>query len=116
MTAVRSHFVFVFLVAVFGSLFISSPASAADKQTLTGLVSDSMCGAQHMEADAVKCTRACIGHGANYTLVVGDKVYSLNTTDKALLNKLNEQAGSKVTVTGTVNGIGVDVSSVTPAK
>ena len=75
-----------------------------------------MCGQQHMEADAAKCTRACVGHGAKYTLVVGDKLYSLNTTDKALLNKLDQQAGSKATVTGAVNGIAVDVSSVTPAK
>ena len=97
-------------------VFASRPAAAADKQTLTGVVSDSMCGAQHMESDAAKCTRACIAHGASYILVVGEKLYSLNTTDKALLDTLNQQAGNKVTVTGTVNGVGVDVSSVAPAK
>jgi len=69
-----------------------------------------------MEPDAAKCTRDCAQHGAKYTLVVGEKVYALNTTDKALLNTLNEQAGSKVTVTGTVNGVGVDVSSVAAAR
>ncbi len=109
----RVFFVAAILVV---SLFSVYGSAAADQQTLTGTVSDSMCGQQHMEADAAKCTRACVGHGAKYTLVVGDKLYSLNTTDKALLNKLDQQAGSKATVTGAVNGIAVDVSSVTPAK
>ncbi len=94
----------------------SSPAAAAEKQTLVGVVSDSMCGAQHMESDAAKCTRACAAHGAKYILVVGERLYSLNTTDKGLLDTLSQQAGSKVTVTGTVNGVGVDVTSVAPAK
>jgi hypothetical protein len=97
-------------------VFASGPAKAADQQTLTGVVSDSMCGAQHMEADAAKCTRTCVGNGAKYLLVVGEKAYSLNTSDKALLGVLNEQAGKNVTVTGTVNGVAVDVSSVVPAK
>jgi len=91
-------------------------AAAGDKQSLTGVVSDSMCGAQHMEADAAKCTKACVGHGAKYVLVVKDKLYSLNTDDKALLASLSEQAGKSAIVTGTVNGVAVDVSSVSPAK
>ncbi len=109
----------VLLFAVLASLtvvFASGPAATVDKQTLTGMVSDSMCGAQHMEPDSAKCTRACAAHGAKYILVVGEKLYSLNTTDKGLLNTLDQQAGSKVTVTGTVNGVGVDVNSVAPAK
>lgn len=106
---------FLAAIVIAGSLCVPA-AAAADQQTLTGTVSDSMCGQQHMEADAVKCTRACVGHGAKYMLIVGEKVYSLNTTDKALRAKLDEQAGSKATVTGNVNGIAVDVISVAPAK
>jgi hypothetical protein len=90
--------------------------SAAEKQTLTGTVSDSMCGRQHMDGTPAECTRACVGHGAKYTLVVGDKMYSLNATDSGLLKTLNQEAGNNVTVTGTVNGVGIDVSSVIPAK
>lgn len=106
-----------FSVTIVIACFLSASAAAAvEQQTLTGTVSDSMCGQQHMEADAAKCTRACVGHGAKYTLVVGDKVYSLNTSDKALRAKLDEQAGSKATVTGNVNGIAVEVASVTAAK
>jgi hypothetical protein len=57
-----------------------------------------------------------VGHGSKYLLVVGDKLYSLNTSDNALLAVLDQQAGKKATVTGTVNGVGVEVSSVVPVK
>lgn len=97
-------------------MFVSGFASASEKQTLTGTVSDSMCNTQHMGGTPADCTRNCIGHGAKYTLIVGDKVYALNTTDKTLLGVLDKEAGKNVTVTGSVNGVGVDVSSVVPAK
>jgi len=97
-------------------LFVSSFASAAEKQALTGTVSDAMCNTQHMGGTPAECTRNCVGHGAKYTLIVGDKVYALNTTDKTLLGVLDKEAGRNVTVTGSVNGVGVDVSSVVPAK
>jgi hypothetical protein len=116
MRSFRPSVSFVFVLVLLALGFHATPSIAADKESLTGLVSDSMCGTQHMEPDAVKCTRACVQHGAKYTLVVGEKIYALNTTDKALLDTLNQQAGSKVTVTGAVNGVGVDVNSVTPAK
>ena len=107
---------YILASAILGILVYAGSAVAADKQTLTGEVSDAMCGAQHMQGTAAECTRACVGHGSKYLLVVGDKLYSLNTSDKALLAVLNQQAGNKVTVTGVVNGVGVDVSSVVPAK
>lgn len=105
-----------FLAAAFGILTLLGAAAAADKQTLTGEVSDSMCGTQHSMGPAVECTRACAKRGSKYLLVVGDKLYSLNTDDKTLLAVLDQQAGKKATVTGTVNGVGVAVSSVVPAK
>ena len=91
------------------------PALAAGKsQTLTGEVSDAMCGAKHqMPGNAAECTRACIKHGSKYALVVGDKVYTLETSDKAVLGKLNDLAGAKANVTGKVAGDTVNVKSVT---
>jgi hypothetical protein len=87
---------------------------AADKpQTLTGTVSDSMCGAKHMGGSAADCTRACVKQGSKYALVVGDKVYTLQGGDAATLDKL---AGEKATVTGTVNGNTINVTSVSAAK
>ncbi|MGA9529472.1 MAG: hypothetical protein WBS24_15260 [Terriglobales bacterium] len=90
------------------------PAFAAGKnQTLTGEVSDSMCGAKHeMPGKAADCTRGCVKHGASYSLVVGDKVYTLQTTDQAALDTLDKLAGAKAKVTGDIDGTTISVKSV----
>jgi hypothetical protein len=90
------------------------PALAAGKsQTLTGEVSYAMCGAKHeMPGNPADCTRTCIKHGSKYALVVGDKVYTLETSDKAALDKLNDLAGAKAKVTGEVDGATITVKSV----
>ena len=90
------------------------PAMAAGKsQTLTGEVSDAMCGAKHeMPGKPADCTRACIKHGSKYALVVGDKVYILETSDKDALDKLDSLAGAKAKVTGEVDGTTITVKSV----
>ncbi len=95
-----------------------SPASAAPKaESFTGEVSDSMCGAKHMmEGDAAGCTRGCVAKGSKYALVVGDKVYTLNSSNKATLDKLDSLAGQKAKVTGTANGDSIEVSSVAAGK
>jgi hypothetical protein len=100
------------------SLFSSIPAQAASKQTLTGEVGDAMCGTKHMpgEGTPAQCTRSCVSHGSKYALVVGDKIYVLNTSDKAVLALLDQQAGKKATVTGTVNDTAIDVSTAVAAK
>ena len=105
-TAVLSMQMLVGLAAV--------PALAAGKsQTLTGEVSDAMCGAKHeMPGKAADCTRDCIKHGSSYALVVGDKVYTLQTSDQAALAKLNDLAGAKAKVTGEVDGTTISVKSV----
>src|SRR5271169_2284442 len=90
------------------------PSLAANKpQTLTGEVSDAMCGAKHqMPGAAADCTRACVKHGSNYALVVGDKVYTLETSDQTALDKLDKLAGAKAKVTGEVNGTTIAVKSI----
>ena len=55
-------------------------------------------------------------HGSQYALVVGDKVYTLETSDKAALDKLNDLAGAKAKVTGEVDGTTVAVKSVAPGS
>jgi hypothetical protein len=98
------------------SLWVYNPALAAGKQTLTGEVGDAMCGTKHMEGAPAECTRTCVSHGSKYALVVGDKIYALNTSDKAVLALLDQQAGKKATVTGTINGTAIDVSTAVAAK
>jgi hypothetical protein len=90
--------------------------AAAKSQTFTGEVSDSMCGAKHMMDNKAECTRTCVSKGSNYALVVGDKVYTLNTKDKAAQDQLNTLAGAQAKVTGTVNGDAIDVTKVSAAK
>jgi len=92
--------------------------AAGNTQTFTGKVSDAMCGAQHMEAGIAPadCVRACVQKGAKYALVVGDKVYTLDTSDKAALDELSKLAWEQAKVTGTVNGDTISVRSVTATK
>jgi len=91
--------------------------AAGSTQTFTGKVSDAMCGAKHKEGLApAACVRACVQKGAKYALVVGDKVYALDTSDQAALDKLNKLAWEEAKVTGTANGDTISVKSVTVAK
>ena len=104
------------LLALVCSLSATYLFAADGPQTLTGKVSDAMCGAKHaLGGNDADCTRACVKKGSNYALVVGDKVYSLNTSDKAALDQLNKLAGENAKVTGTVKGDSVDVKSVSGA-
>jgi len=88
----------------------------AHKQSFTGEVGDAMCGRKHMEGSPADCTRACVSKGSKFALVVGEKIYILDTTDKTALATLDQQAGKNATVTGTLNGDTLEVSSVAPAK
>jgi hypothetical protein len=102
---------FAIFSLVLAAIF-SIPAFAANK-AFTGTVSDSMCGAKHMMAgDDASCTRTCVSKGSKYALVVGDKVYTLETSDKDALATLDKQAGAKVTVMGTAKDDTITVSSV----
>ena len=76
-----------------------------------------MCGANHiMEGSAADCTRACVAKGSKYALVVGSKVYTLDSGDKAVLAALDKLAGEKAKVTGTADGDTITVSAVTAVK
>jgi hypothetical protein len=94
--------------------FPQSGETLKSGETLTGTVSDAMCGAKHMMTNVTpaQCTRECVKQGSDYALVSGGKVYTLKG-DKKLLDKY---AGQNVTVTGTISGTTVSVSSVSPAK
>jgi hypothetical protein len=110
----RKAGLFLLNVAIAG--MISATAFAAG-QTFTGTVGDAMCGAKHvMSGDAASCARECIAKGSKYALVVGDKVFALDTTDKALLATLDKRAGEKVTVTGTAKDNTIAITSVKAAQ
>src|SRR5258707_6381600 len=98
---VRSNFLKVIVVIVVGASSLADlHALDGRKQTFTGEVGDAMCGRKHMDGTPAECTRTCVAHGSNFALIVGEKIYVLQTTDKAALATLDKQAGKNVTVTG----------------
>jgi len=105
----RLHKTVGLLVAalLFAGLAAAQPPKAKT-QSWTGVVTDSMCGAKHMMANAADCTRACVKQGSSYALLVGDTVYTL----KGHESEVDKLAGQKATVTGTVEGTTIQVASV----
>jgi hypothetical protein len=88
-------------------------AADSKDQTLTGTVSDTMCGAKHMmSGPAAECIRACVKSGSDYALVVGNKVYTLKGNN----TEIDKFGGQQVTVTGKLSGNVVQVASIAPAK
>jgi hypothetical protein len=102
------------LTAVLMLALASAFAAVAQQQSLTGVVTDSMCGATHMGKDKTlaECTQMCVKDGMKYALAAEKKVYTLEGHE-AELAKL---AGQKVTVKGTLKGDTVMVESLLPAK
>jgi hypothetical protein len=89
------------------------PAMAAPT-TLTGVITDDMCGAKHMmsgKSDA-ECTRACVKHGAKFALAADGKVYVLD----GKTSEVSALAGQKVKVSGELKENTLTVNSVVAAK
>ena len=92
----------------------NSRQGTAAIKTLTGVVSDSMCGAKHMAKNKTpaECTRECVKAGSDYALVVGKEVYVLKG-DQTAIDKF---AGNRATVKGAVSGNTVTVQSIAAAN
>jgi hypothetical protein len=100
------------VIAVFVAGFLAVGTMVAQTQTLEGTVSDAMCGMQHKGGNAAGCLKGCVGGGSNYALVVGDKVYQLSGME----DQLAKIGPAKAKVTGKVDGMKIQVTSVTPAS
>jgi hypothetical protein len=106
-----------FVAVVILGAGLAMPSFAAKAETFTGEVGDTMCGAKHeMGGSKAECTRDCVKQGSKYALIVGDKVYTLETEDKAALGELDKLAGMNAKVTGTASGTTIHVASVAEAK
>jgi hypothetical protein len=118
MSSTSSRFAVALATVLLSATLYLSPALAADKpQVFTGRVSDAMCGANHMMGgEASGCVRVCVRKGSKYALVVGDKVYALDTSDKTALDQLDKLADQQAKVTGEANGNSIAVLSVIAAK
>lgn len=106
--------VFVTQVVAQSSTAKQATQSATAEKSLTGVISDTMCGKTHMAKDKspAECTRMCVKQGQKYALVVGPKVYTLQGHE----SELDKLAGQQVAVKGTASGDTVNVVSVTAAK
>jgi hypothetical protein len=104
---------FLAMVVLLGAPAMKGQTSGSQK-TLTGVVSDSMCGVNHMAKNmsSADCLRMCVKKGTKYALVVDKKVYTLEGHEA----ELDKYAAQKVTLQGTVNGETVNVVSISPAK
>jgi hypothetical protein len=89
-------------------------------QTLTGQITDTMCGKNHasmgdMGKNPKTCTAGCVKAGAKYAVLSGDKVYEVKNQNFA---SLAASAGTTVQVTGDVaaDGKSITVTKIAPAK
>jgi hypothetical protein len=93
------------------AIFAQTPG---EQKTLTGVVSDAMCGSTHMMKDKPKaeCLRYCVKRGTKYALVAGKTAYPLEGHE----TELDKYTAQEVTVKGTLKGETLTVESVLPAK
>jgi hypothetical protein len=93
----------------------SSKSAAPNREALTGVIGDALCGWKHAmpRRTNAECTRECVRRGSQHALIVGEKVYIL---EGARAGKLDELAGARVLVSGTVQGDTIRVKSVTLAS
>jgi len=109
--------VLVLLSLAFGQATPTVPSVGADDtavQELTGIVSDGVCKGRHNRKAVTQfgCTLKCVGDGADYVVVVGERVYILER-HKADLDKF---AGGPAMIAGRISGNKVVVNSVTAIK
>lgn len=99
----------VLMLALTGAL-----AASAQQQSLTGVVTDSMCGATHMAKDktSAECAQMCVKDGMKYALAADKKVYTLEGHE-AELAKL---AGQRVTVKWALKDDPLSVQEVGASK
>lgn len=90
--------------------------AAGPTRTFTGIITDTMCGADHammhVSPDS-KCVRECVKAGSKYALLVGEKVYTLSDQEAPA-----KYAAQKVKVTGVLDEKGnvLQVQSIKPVK
>jgi len=96
-----------------GAFVATGAGLRAATMTLSGTVSDAMCGAKHPVADGAGCTKDCVKKGSDYALISSDgKVYMLKASASAKV-ELDKLAGKVADIKGDVEGTTVMVQSVT---
>lgn len=104
-------------IGIFCSL--ASLSLWAAPKTMTGQISDSLCGKSHAGMGAMGknpkgCTLACVKSGGKYVFVSGDKIYDIKNQKFAALAA---NAGANVQLTGNMDNDGktLTVTKIAPA-
>ena len=82
--------------------------SAQSTTTMKGFISDENCANKPSLRDDTACVKKCVGRGSPSVLVSDDKVYKI----KGKVDAARDLAGENVTITGTVDGDTITVTSV----
>lgn len=90
----------------------TTPSTAVPLRSFTGMVTDQHCGAKHSDTtkSVAECVRSCARNGIKYTLLNGDTSYQL----EAMPDQLAVVAGERATISGTLAGDVIRISSITP--
>lgn len=85
-----------------GTLLLAASAFAAQPQTFTGIITDTMCGKSHGMAAGQpddKCIAACVkGTSSQYALFDGKQIWKLSDQKRPA-----NFAAQRVKITGTLN-------------
>jgi hypothetical protein len=101
------------LVPTMLALLLGAPGCSSKPQTYTGVVTTTMCGANHFSGlSPAACVRKCIQGGAQYALALSDRVYKLDGNTSGL----DAYAGEKASVFGTARSGTIHVTSVSAPK
>jgi hypothetical protein len=110
----------IVIVAACSILMGFGARASAAPETLTGRISDAMCGTSHdtmtehgKKMTDKQCTVACVEHGSTYVFVTGDKILKVANQTFA---DLKQFAGDTVTLTGDVKGDTVTVTKIAKGK
>lgn len=99
------------LIAV--TAFALPLASAGEKATWTGWITDESCGAGGAKAEHKACAKKCADNGAKLVFYnnADKKIYTLDKQDLA-----KKHVGDEVKVTGVAEGAAITVDSIAAAK
>jgi hypothetical protein len=102
-------------VIIAAAIILGAATMHAADQTWTGLISDDMCGAEHMPGEHGKkmsardCTIACVKDGSKYVFVAGGKVFKIANQD---LEALATHAGETVRLSGQLKDETITVTRI----
>jgi hypothetical protein len=99
------------LIALFAFSALGSMTAFAAE--FNGVISDSMCGAKHLDASdkSMACAQKCVkgGMAPVFVSAADNKVYKI---DAASVAKVTPHVGHKVMITGTMDGDTLKVDSI----